>query len=209
MANMNPQEMFWADEFAGNYRHSNSNFDRELNKEAWGQILKKVPLDTFDSFLECGSNIGRNISSLNAMYPLAKTNVIEINKEALNICISSNKVDKYFLGSIKEADFDSSFDVVFSSGVLIHIAPTDLLDTLTNMFRLSNRYVIVSEYFNRTPVSIEYHGEQERLFKRDWGKFIIENFPVRTLDYGFLWGQIYDSAGFDDMTYWVFEKINN
>lgn len=34
----------------------------------------------------------------------------------------------------------------------------------------------------------------------------IENFEVSLVDYGFLWGHIYDSAGFDDITWWLFEK---
>ena len=53
---------------------------------------------------------------------------------------------------------------------------------------------------------IEYQGEQNKLFKRDFGKLFIENFNVQLVDYGFLWGHIYDSAGFDDITWWLFEK---
>jgi len=29
---------------------------------------------------------------------------------------------------------------------------------------------------------------------------------VELVDYGFLWGHIYDSAGFDDITWWLFKK---
>ena len=53
---------------------------------------------------------------------------------------------------------------------------------------------------------LEYQGEKDRLFKRDFGKFFIENFPVTLVDYGFLWGHIYDKAGFDDITWWLFKK---
>ena len=41
---------------------------------------------------------------------------------------------------------------------------------------------------------------------RDFGKLFLENFPVKLIDYGFLWGHIYDHAGFDDITWWVFKK---
>jgi hypothetical protein len=64
----------------------------------------------------------------------------------------------------------------------------------------------MGEYFNRTPVSIEYQGKRDQLFKRDFGKLFIENFEVNLIDYGFLWGHIYDSAGFGDITWWLFEK---
>jgi hypothetical protein len=34
----------------------------------------------------------------------------------------------------------------------------------------------------------------------------MDNFDVTLLDYGFLWGRIFDRAGFDDITWWLFEK---
>ena len=94
--------------------------------------------------------------------------------------------------------------------VLIYIHPKDLLFNMKKIFDLSNRYIIFGEYFNRTPVSIKYHGEDDKLFKRDFGEFFIDNFNkhVELVDYGFLWRHIYDKAGFDDITFWVFKKIN-
>jgi hypothetical protein len=91
-------------------------------------------------------------------------------------------------------------------GVLIHIHPDDLLANMRKMFDYSNKYILIGEYFNRTPVMIEYQGQKDKLFKRDFGKLFIENFPVDLVDYGFLWGHIYDDAGFDDVTWWLFEK---
>jgi hypothetical protein len=92
--------------------------------------------------------------------------------------------------------------------VLIHINPDDLIETMANMFRLSSRYILICEYFNRTPITINYKGESDRLFKRDFGKLFMENFDCKIIDYGFLWGQEFDDAGFDDITYWLFEKSN-
>ncbi len=77
---------------------------------------------------------------------------------------------------------------------------------MQKIFQYSSRYILMGEYFNRTPVMIEYHGEEDKLFKRDFGKLFMENFSVRLVDNGFLWGHIYDDAGFDDITYWLFEK---
>ena len=62
------------------------------------------------------------------------------------------------------------------------------------------------DYFNRTPVSIHYRGEKNKLFKSDFGKLLIENFPVKLIDVGFHWGHIYDNASFDEVLFWVFEK---
>ncbi len=48
---------------------------------------------------------------------------------------------------------------------------------------------------------IEYQGEQNMLFKRDFDKLFVENFNVTLVDYGFLCGYIYDDTGFDDVTW--------
>jgi hypothetical protein len=34
----------------------------------------------------------------------------------------------------------------------------------------------------------------------------IHNVEVTLVDYGFLWGEQYGDAGFDDVTWWLFEK---
>ena len=77
---------------------------------------------------------------------------------------------------------------------------------MRKMFNYSSKYILFGEYFNRTPVMIEYQGEENKLFKRDFGKLFMEYFNVQLVDYGFLWGHIYDDAGFDDVTWWLFEK---
>ena len=160
-----------------------------------------------NSLLECGCNIGRNIKFLNKVLPKSKKSIIEISKEAFRTVSERYDIDKSFNGSIVDSKFKSeSFDLVFSSGVLIHIHPSDLLENMTKMFNYSRKYILIAEYFNRTPVMIEYQGEKDKLFKRDFGKMFIENFKVKLVDYGFLWGHIYDDGGFDDFTWWLFEK---
>jgi len=91
-------------------------------------------------------------------------------------------------------------------GVLIHINPDDLNANIQKVFSYSKKYLLIGEYFNRTPVMIEYQGQKNRLFKRDFGKLFLKNFSAELNDYGFLWGHIYDDAGFDDITWWLFEK---
>jgi hypothetical protein len=60
--------------------------------------------------------------------------------------------------------------------------------------------------FSRVPKTVTYKGENDLLFTRDYGKLFLENFSCRVLDCGFLWGHYFDTAGFDDLNYWVFEK---
>ena len=201
----NEQQVFWKEKYARDYISKNSNYALEGGIKCWAQMLQRA--EKISSLLECGSNIGKNINILNHVLPSVEKSIIEISPDAYKIVTDKYKLKNSFNGPIVESDFDlAGFDLVFSMGVLIHIHPNDLLANMQKMFDYSGRYILMGEYFNRTPVMIEYHGEKDKLFKRDFGKMFMENFPVRLVDYGFLWGHLYDDAGFDDITYWLFEK---
>ncbi len=206
MAFNSNQEQFWAETYAGEYIKRNCSFDHELGSEAWKKILSKAS-DKIRNYLECGCNIGRNITQLGLAYPRLTPSIIEISQPAFSFVTRQHQFQQAFNGAILDSQFDvESFDLVFTMGVLIHINPEQLLEHMAKMYHYSSRYVLIGEYFNRTPISIEYRGEQDKLFKRDFGKLFIENFNVKLVDYGFLWGHLYDKAGFDDITWWLFEK---
>jgi pseudaminic acid biosynthesis-associated methylase len=202
---MNEQQNFWAQDYARDYMEKNKSFDAKLGVDCWAQMLRRA--EGVTSILECGSNIGRNIGFLCETLPEARKSVIEISKPAFDFVTSQFQLHKQFNGSILDSKFGSGeFDLVFTIGVLIHIHPDDLVENMKRMYDYSARYILIGEYFNRTPVMIEYQGQKDKLFKRDFGKLFIENFDVGLVDYGFLWGHLYDSAGFDDITWWLFEK---
>ena len=199
------QEAFWASRYAQEYIRKNSTFDHELGATAWRTMLAKA--HGIANYLECGCNIGRNVEQIKRVLPEAQPSVIEISEPAFRIVTATQKMHHAFNGSILESRLPTrSFDLVFTIGVLIHIAPDALLAHMQKMFDYSAKYILMGEYFNRTPVTLEYRGETDKLFKRDFGKLFIENFHVRLVDYGFLWGHIYDKAGFDDITWWLFER---
>ncbi|OQW58730.1 MAG: hypothetical protein A4S14_06795 [Proteobacteria bacterium SG_bin9] len=201
---MNEQQNFWAQEYADEYIRKNSDFDRALGTEAWRKMLTRA--DGVGSVLECGCNIGRNISFLEAALPGASRSIIEISKPAFDLVTGKHKLADAFNGPIERANFGRTFDLVFTIGVLIHIHPDDLIANMRKMYDLSQKYILIGEYFNRTPVMLEYQGQRDRLFKRDFGKTFLESFQVEVVDYGFLWGHVYDAAGFDDITWWLFRK---
>jgi pseudaminic acid biosynthesis-associated methylase len=204
---VNEQESFWTIEIGSQYRSENDWFSSDIGVLAWKEMTKKVSCNDIASYLECGSNIGRNIGLLKTLIPSASASVIEINSDSLEICKTRWDIASYYLGSISTAKFEDKFDLVFSCGVLIHVNPNDLLPTMSSMFDLSSRYVLIAEYFNRDSISISYRGSDEKLFKRDFGKLFVENFDVSLVDCGFLWSYVYEPGGFDDVTYWLFEKI--
>lgn len=202
---LNEQQNFWSNQYSDEYRRKNANFNVEKGIKGWATMLNKAT--EIQTILECGCNIGRNINFLNHLLPNAKKSIIELSSEAYQFVKEQYNIDRSFRGPIVEADFEAeTFDLTFTSGVLIHIHPDDLLDNMNRLYHLSSRYILIAEYFNRTPVMIEYQGEKNKLFKSDFGKIFIHNFEVTLVDYGFLWGEQYDDAGFDDVTWWLFEK---
>ena len=200
----NNQEKFWAEKYSDEYIKKNSKFNTELGIEAWIKMLNKT--NNIKNLLECGCNIGRNINFINNILPYTEKSVIEISSQALEIAKINNIIKNSFNGSIINAQFKEKFDLVFTMGVLIHIHPQDLIKNMKKIFDLSKNYILIGEYFNRTPISLKYQGEDDKLFRNDFGKIFQTNFDVKLVDYGFLWGHIYDSAGFDDFTWWLFKK---
>jgi pseudaminic acid biosynthesis-associated methylase len=205
MAYKTEQERFWAETYATDYIKKNSDFDAVGGVDAWQKMLSKT--HGIESILECGCNIGRNLKFLNEVNPAASKSIIEISKPAFDFVTSTMEIQNSFNGSIIESDLKPhSFDLTFTIGVLIHIHPDNLIANMRKIFDYSKKYILMGEYFNRVPMMIEYQGQKDKLFKCDFGKLFIENFNVSIVDYGFLWGHLYDKAGFDDITWWLFEK---
>jgi pseudaminic acid biosynthesis-associated methylase len=202
---MNEQEKFWRDTYAADYLRKNREFNQALGARAWQEMLRKA--EGIETILECGSNVGGNIGFLDALLPRAKKSIIELSPEAYAIVTRTYQLAHAFNGSILDSSLpQGGFDLVFTRGVLIHIHPDSLAENMARMLEYSRRYVLFAEYFSRTPEMLEYQGVPNKLFKRDFGKFFLERFPVDVVDHGFLWSHIYEQAGFDDITWWLFRK---
>jgi|SRR3972149_8161840 len=206
---MNEQEMFWTNSFGDRYRQNNEKFDDDLQVKAWGKMLNSIMHDKPNTILECGSNIGRNLMTLKRLLPSVKVSLIEINKESFNLAVKNVSPEHSFNGTILQSDFkNNSFDLTYTSGVLIHIPPYDLYKNMAKIYNYSDKYILIAEYFARDMESKIYHGQINKLFKMDFGGFFMDNFSVNIVDYGFLWGREYDAGGFDDITWWLFKKKN-
>ncbi len=99
---------------------------------------------------------------------------------------------------------DASVDLAFTSGVLIHV-PEEALDrAYSELHRVSRRYIACIEYFAPTPEIVRYRGEEDLLFKRDFGDHWLTLFPsMRVVGTGFFWRR---TTGLDNLTWWLFEK---
>ena len=199
----------WRSEFGEKYASRDANLISEENQRRlirdWAKILHNAISPRPTSALEVGCNVGRNLVALRNF--VSELHGVEPNSK---VCDEARQNPVLAEATIKEGvsqDLpyaDSSIDLVFTSGVLIHIAPDNLGKAVDEIVRVSRRYVVCIEYFSKEPAQITYRGLDGFLFKRDFGRYYLERHPnLRVLDYGFLW-QLLDSA--DDCNWWLFEK---
>ena len=75
------------------------------------------------------------------------------------------------------------------------------------LYNKSNRYILIVEYFNSTPVEIEYRGHKDKLFKRDFAGEMMNSFNnLKLLDYGFIYCRDPIFLPQDDMNWFLLEK---
>ena len=198
-----PQEEFWAGKFGDAYISRNESESLLASNIAFfAEIfasLDKIPL----SFLEIGANIGMNVKALQKLSPEGVFTGIEINKQACKVL--SKTGCEIIESSIVDAVTPKKFDFVFSKGVMIHLMQDQLPITYKKMYEWSTRFILIAEYYNPTPVSIPYRGNEDRLFKRDFAGEFLDLFPDVVLrDYGFSYHR--GTYPQDDINWFLLEK---
>jgi pseudaminic acid biosynthesis-associated methylase len=191
----------WTDDFGTDYTKrqvSTVNARRKL----WETIL---PLDC-DSILEVGANTGQNLEAISEIgeYDLYACEPNDIARAQLiehQLCprenITRDSADKL---SFK----DNKADLVFTSGVLIHIPTDKLVASMREIHRVSRRWIVCAEYFAPSEEMIPYRGHDNALWRRDYGSLYMDTFPdLHCIGNLFAWKR---TTGLDNLTVWVFEK---
>lgn len=201
------QEDFWAGSFGDDY--INRNNGPELlasNLNFFSKAFKQVGRPK--SIIEFGANIGMNLAAIKYLFPNILLNGIEINKTAareLSLLIGDKNV---FNGSIFDYSAAPKFEVSLIKGVLIHINPEMLSVVYEKLYQSSSNYILIAEYYNPSPVAINYRGHTDRLFKRDFAGEMLDLYADLVLvDYGFSYKR---DIAFpqDDITWFLLKKEN-
>lgn len=97
----------------------------------------------FNSIFEVGFFSGRNLHYINKTFKNIKIAGLEINPEAVRFAkskINSNELyemDLHNLNNIK-----NKYDIVFTSGVLIHVPPQEIESVILKMVSKANKYIM-------------------------------------------------------------------
>lgn len=199
------QEQFWAEEFGNNYIERNIG-DSLLasNLNFFSKTFDKVCKP--NSLIEFGANVGMNLKAIQLLFPGIDLFGVEINAQAAKELSSIIGDKNIYNGSIFDFETDKKFEVSLIKGVLIHINPEMLPVVYEKLYKSSSKYILVCEYYNPSPVSINYRGHANRLFKRDFAGEILDKYSdLKLIDYGFCYRR--DPAfPHDDITWFLIEK---
>ena len=133
----------WRGEFGKAYTDRNA-IDWQERLDGWRTMVGGLDVRRV---LEVGCNRGHNLVALSHVFPVDVELVgIEPNPYALGIARSASPRIGALSGDIFDLPFkDGFFDLVFTAGVLIHIALPDLPRALAELHRVSRRYVLAAE----------------------------------------------------------------
>jgi len=199
------QENFWAGEFGNRYIKRNLRNEIIINNIVlFSKIFSKIGIPK--DIMEFGPNIGLNLVAIKTLSPNTKFNGVEINKTAAKE-LEKLKYVKVYNQSLLDFRVKKKHDLCFTCGVLIHLDPSVLNKAYDVLYRHSNKYILLIEYYNPTPAEVSYRGHQHRLFKRDFAGEILDKYKskVKLIDYGFVYHK--DSFPQDDITWFLLEKI--
>ena len=115
---------------------------KAIERSKWfAQQLKKYK---FNSIFEVGFFSGRNLHYIKEAFPSVSIAGLDINAKATRYAREKLGLDKdlYCMDLHSMGDIGETFDVVFTSGVAIHVPPDDVAGVLKLLIGLSNKYVM-------------------------------------------------------------------
>jgi spore coat polysaccharide biosynthesis protein SpsF len=194
-------EALWREDFGDRYIERNR--DAAAGREPyWRGLYERHP---FASVLEVGCNLGGNLHWLAQLLEPSKVYGVDINAQALREVRAALPDVNAVLAPARALPFRDGFvDLAFTTTVLIH-QPVDSLPIVMNeVVRCSRRYVLCGEYHADELEEVPYREQRDALFKRDWGALYEQLFPeLRLLERQF---ESSAESGWDDVTFWLFEK---
>ena len=127
--------------------------------------------------LEVGSNIGVQLACLQKA-GFKNLYGIEVQWYAVEQSKRKTKNINIIQGSAFDIPFkDNFFDLVFTSGLFIHISPKDINGALDEIHRCAKRYIWGFEYYADRCTEIVYRGKTGLLWKNDYAKLYMQRFP--------------------------------
>jgi len=156
------------DEIDAHYRELFGVSRRELNARFLGELPRNLRI------LEVGANVGNQLLLLHEM-GFVHVHGVEIQRYALERSRARSAGIPNVQGTGASLPFkDGAFDLVFTSGVLIHVPPDTLPTVLREVRRCTRTWVWGYEYFAPEPTEVAYRGRSDLLWKANFARSYVE-----------------------------------
>lgn len=133
-------------------------------------------IDPAARILEVGSNVGNQLVCLQ-QGGFHNLYGIELQRYAVEVSKTRTQGINIIEGSAFDIPYkDDYFDLVFTSGVLIHINPSDINRAMSEIYRCAGEYIWGFEYYAPEYTEIIYRGQHNLLWKADFVKLYLELF---------------------------------
>jgi SAM-dependent methyltransferase len=192
---LNEQEAFWRGEEGDLYigRNPVDLEQRHSQRKDFFDLFENLDRDCF--ILEAGCNIAGNLQILSSM-GFENLFGVDINQKAVNFCRTNLPLFRVVQGSVLRLPYpDDSFDVVFTSGVLIHQDPhKNLAETMKEIIRCSKNLIIGFEDYSDTIKNMSYRARTELHWPSPFSRLWENNMPIEILS-----SKVIDTGGSNPM----------
>ena len=156
----------------------------------------------FKNFLEIGCNCGQYTKQILELkkdvayhlgFDVCEDAVASGKKEGLNLIVSS----------LQEFEANQSYDMVFASGVFMHIPPDEIESLIWKFYCITDRYFLIDDYhcWYRTGRGFRYSDAKKGIWYHDFDSIF------RRL--GFSFERYSSSVGNNKRWFWVVKKTGN
>ena len=169
------QRSFWSSEKGEEYMNRNLTLEivNQRYVEQLGISVEGIlseffsDIDRETEILEFGCNVGLNLEGLKNI-GFKKLTGVEINENVCKLAKERNPSFNIINSSIENFKTNKKYDLVFTSGVLIHINPKSINSILTKILSFSKKYIWGLEYFSEEISEVSYRGSQDICWKQNF-----------------------------------------
>jgi pseudaminic acid biosynthesis-associated methylase len=127
--------------------------------------------------LELGCNIGTQLKLLQEM-GFSDLWGVDINPFAISEARQLSYTINYLECEVTDTPFKKEyFDLVFTSGLLIHIPPKDILTVMDEIYWTTKKYIWGFEYYSEDYETKVYRDKKDMLWKADFCNMFVSRYP--------------------------------
>ena len=179
------QEEKWLGPFGEDYTRNHLSSPDEIEerfKKSYGISRTTMnskflnSLDPESRILEVGCNVGSQLVLLQRM-GFKNLHGIDIVQTAVKLAKQQTKNISIIVSSASYIPFETNFfDLVFTSGLLVHIAPENINKAIDEIYRCTRTYIWGMEYYAKAYEEMKWRGQDKMVFPAPFVKFYQERF---------------------------------